>query len=205
MAYQTLDEMFTAGRDGLTKLDGGVAAISPYGEQIINADGESELPFSLKGQDHFLLDLFTWTGSQAINDGAFQDYFALAGMTKSPGGTAGLILTAGNLLFPARVKPSQVIFNVRIVGTVGGGAGTAREWRTQTRRTDGTTIIGSAGAAKVQGVDISNRDATLVSYTLGVNDPFSVSGVQLGMLNVSGQVITLTNVIVRMMQVVNPE
>ena len=43
----------------------------------------------------------------------------------------------------------------------------------------------------------------LATYTLGSTDPFMVDGVQLGMLNITGQVITLTAVSIRVMQTVN--
>ena len=82
-------------------------------------------------------------------------------------------------------------------------AGTAREWRTQTRRTNGTTVVGSDASVKVQGTDIANRDSVLATYTLGSTDPFMVDGIQLGMFNISGQMITLTAVSVRVMQTVN--
>lgn len=65
-----------------------------------------------------------------------------------------------------------------VLGIIVRSAGTAREWRTQTRRTNGTTVVGST-------------------------DPFMVDGIQLGMLNISGQVITLTAISVRVMQTVN--
>ena len=57
-------------------------------------------------------------------------------------------------------------------GTIAGGAGTAREWRTQTRRTNGTAVVGSDASVKVQGTDIANRDNVLATYTLGSTDPF---------------------------------
>lgn len=97
-----------------------------------------------------------------------------------------------------------MIFAVRITGNIAGGAGTVREWRTQTRRTNGTTIVGSAFSSKFQGNDISNRDVNLATYTLGSTDPFMVNGIQLGMHNISGQAITLTNISVRVLQTVNP-
>lgn len=87
-------------------------------------------------------------------------------------------------------------------GTIAGGAGTAREWRTQTRRTNGT-VVGSDASVKVQGTDIADRDNVLATYTLGSTDPFMVDGIQLGMFNISGQVITLTAVSIRIMQTVN--
>ena len=95
------------------------------------------------------------------------------------------------------------MFSVRIAGTITGGAGTAREWKTQTRRTNVTTVVGSDASIKVQGTGIANRDNVLVTYTLGSTDPFMADGIQLGMFNISGQVITLTAVSVRVMQTVN--
>lgn len=81
--------------------------------------------------------MYTWTGNQVVNDQTWLNYFALPGMTKTPGGTAAITIEEGNLKFPVRTRNTQVMFSVRISGTIAGGAGTAREWRTQTRRTHG--------------------------------------------------------------------
>lgn len=204
MAYASITEILEDGKDYLPKQDKGVLVLGTLGEEVLAANNYQEIPEVMK-PDIFLLDLFLWTGSQVIADGAWFNYFALPGITKQPNGTANLSIVSGNLLFPVRQKNTQVMFSVRISGTISGGAGTAREWRTQTRRTDGTTIVGSDPSTKVQGLDITNRDAVLASYTLGPTDPFMVTGIQLGMNNISGQTITLTSVSVRMMQTVNPE
>lgn len=121
------------------------------------------------------------------------------------GGTAGLTLDSGVVKFPAKTKWSQVIFSVRITGTIGGASGTAREWLTQTRRPDGITIVGSDGDVKVDGTDISNRDTSLISWTRDSVDPFTVDGIQVGLLNSSSQTITLTSVSVRVQRVINPD
>lgn len=204
MAYTSITEILEDGKDYLPKQDKGVLVLGALGEEVLAANNYQEIPEEMK-PDIFLLDLFLWTGSQVIADGAWFNYFALPGITKQPNGTANLSIVGGNLLFPVRQKNTQVMFSVRISGTISGGAGTAREWRTQTRRTDGITIVGSDPSTKVQGLDITNRDAVLASYTLGPTDPFMVTGIQLGMNNISGQTITLTSVSVRMMQTVNPE
>ncbi|ECO0025015.1 protease [Salmonella enterica subsp. enterica serovar Newport] len=204
MAYTSITEILEDGKDYLPKQDKGVLVLGTLGEEVLAANNYQEIPEEMK-PDIFLLDLFLWTGSQVIADGAWFNYFALPGITKQPNGTANLSIVGGNLLFPVRQKNTQVMFSVRISGTISGGAGTAREWRTQTRRTDGATIVGSDPSTKVQGLDITNRDAVLASYTLGPTDPFMVTGIQLGMNNISGQTITLTSVSVRMMQTVNPE
>jgi hypothetical protein len=204
MAYTSIAEILEDGKDYLPKQDKGVLVLGALGEEVLAANNYQEIPEEMK-PDIFLLDLFLWTGSHVITDGAWFNYFALPGITKQPNGTANLSIVGGNLLFPVRQKNTQVMFSVRISGTISGGAGTAREWRTQTRRTDGVTIVGSDPSTKVQGLDITNRDAVLASYTLGPTDPFMVTGIQLGMNNISGQTITLTSVSVRMMQTVNPE
>ncbi|EAA6070211.1 protease [Salmonella enterica subsp. enterica] len=204
MAYTSITEILEDGKDYLPKQDKGVLVLGTLGEEVLAANNYQEIPEKMK-PDIFLLDLFLWSGSQVIADGTWFNYFALQGITKQPNGTANLSIVGGNLLFPVRQKNTQVMFSVRISGTISGGAGTAREWRTQTRRTDGVTIVGSDPSTKVQGLDITNRDAVLASYTLGPTDPFMVTGIQLGMNNISGQTITITSVSVRMMQTVNPE
>lgn len=205
----SLKDIFLQGKDVLFKMQGGLAIVGKYGEKILASNDISEIPPDLlpyqptELEDTFLLDLYTWTGSQVVADQGWLNYFALPGITKIQGGTAALSIVSGNLKFPVRTRNTQVMFSVRISGTIGGGAGTAREWRTQTRRTNGTTIVGSDASTKVQGVDIANRDNILATYTLGSADPFMVDGIQLGMFNISGQTITLTAVSVRVMQTVN--
>lgn len=204
MAYTSITDILDDGKDYLPKQDGGVLILGSLGEGTLAANTFSEVPEGMK-PELFLLDLFTWTGSQVIPDAGWFNYFALPGITKASGGTANLTIVNGNLLFPVRQKNTQVMFSVRMSGSIGGGAGTAREWRTQTRRTDGITIVGSDASVKVQGLDITNRDTVLASYTLGPTDPFMVTGIQLGLSNLSGQNITITSISVRMMQTVNPE
>ena len=155
--------------------------------------------------DGFQLDIFNWSGSQTVANAAFLNLLSLAGITQQAGGTAGLSLSAGLLKFPSRIKPSGVTFTIRITGAVGGAAGTAREWKIQTRRPDALTLIGSASTVKVSGTDISNRDTVLRSYTSGVSDAFTTQGVMVGLQNDSGQTITLTSVIIRVERNVNAE
>lgn len=159
-------------------------------------------------QDNYLHDIFTWTGTQNIDGtspGVFFNLAALAGLTKTAGGTAGVTVASNALLFPAIAKKTSVVFTVRLTGTITGALGLAREWFTQTRRTDGTTIVGSEGDVKIGlvGADISNRDTSLVTFTDTVTDPFSVAGIQLGIFNDSGQTITLTAVRILVQRIVN--
>ncbi|NTZ39999.1 hypothetical protein EXW94_20310 [Enterobacter sp. JMULE2] len=106
---------------------------------------------------------------------------------------------------PAKTKPSGVTFSFRITGAVGGSSGTAREWKFQTRRANGTTIIGSTDASKTSGNSIDNRDSVLESHTSGATDPFTTEGVIVGLQNDSGATITLTSVSVRIYRQVNAE
>lgn len=157
-------------------------------------------------QDNYLHDIFTWTGTQNIaGTGVFFNFATLAALTKTVGGTAGVTVASNAFLFPAIVKKTGVIFTVRLTGTIGGALGTAREWMTQTRRTDGTTIVGSESDIKVGLLanDMSNRDTSLVTFTDTATDPFSVTGIQLGLYNESGQQITLTSVRVLIQRIVN--
>lgn len=154
--------------------------------------------------DVFFQDILSATGSLAIPDGTWVNFVGFPGAVVQPGGTAGIIADGLVLRFPPIAGFSQVLFSFRISGTMSGGAGTAREWQIQTRRPDGNTVVGSDGNVKVDGTSISNRDTVLVSFTNGVLDPFSVDGIQVGMLNNSGQTITLTAISVRIQRVINP-
>lgn len=154
--------------------------------------------------DVFFQDIFSGTGSLAIPNGAWVNFAGFSGAAVQPGGTAGIIANGVVLKFPPLAGFSQVLFSLRISGSMGGGGGTAREWQIQTRRPDGLTVVGSDGNVKVDGTSISNRDTVLVSFTNGVLDPFSVDGIQVGMLNNSGQTITLTDISVRIQRIINP-
>lgn len=153
----------------------------------------------------FQQDIFSGTGSLTVPNGSWVNFAGFPGAVVQPGGTAGIIGNGLVLKFPPLAGYSQVIFSFRITGTIGGGSGTPREWQIQTRRPDGVTVVGSDGDVKVDGVDISNRDASLISWTKDATDPFSVDGIQVGLLNNSGQSITLTSISVRIQRVINPQ
>lgn len=177
---------------------GAQGAIGPAGPQ-----GPAGTPAPIV--DTFLLDIFNWTGSQTVANAAFLNFLSLAGVTRLAGGTAGVTVAAGVAKLPAKTKPSGVTFSFRITGTVGGSSGTAREWKFQTRRTNGTTIIASTDASKTTGNSIDNRDSVLESHTSGATDPFTTEGVIVGLQNDSGTTITLTSVSVRIYRQVNAE
>lgn len=127
----SIKDIFQSGRDVVCKMKGGLLVVGSYGERIVSANNISKLPPELlpipptELEDTFLLDLYTWTGNQVINDQTWFNYFALPGITKSPGGTAALTIDGGNLKFPVRTRNTQVMFCVRISGTIAGGAGAA--------------------------------------------------------------------------------
>lgn len=156
-------------------------------------------------QDNYLHDIWTWTGTQAILGTGVFNFATLATLAKTAGGTVGTTIVSNAFLFPALAKKTGVIFTVRLTGTIGGALGTAREWMTQTRRTDGTTIVGSESDIKVGLLanDMANRDTSLVTFTDTLTDPFSVTGIQLGLYNESGQTINLTSVRILVQRVVN--
>lgn len=160
-------------------------------------------------QDNLLHDIYTWTGTQTVSGVSPGTFFNMAtlgaSLVKTAGGTAGTSITANAILFPAIAKKTAVMFSIRITGTIAGILGTTREWYIQTRRTDGTTIVGSDNNVLVGLLNnnITNRDTTLITFTDTAADPFSVTGIQLGMFNDSGQTITLTSIRILVQRVVN--
>lgn len=153
--------------------------------------------------DPFLYNGFTFSGSQTIPAGEYLNLAPL--LIQWADGTAGITISDGVMKFPAKSKPTGVTFSTRITGTIGGASGTAREWKIQTRRPDGSTVVGSASSVKVTGTSISNRDTALASFTDNALDPFTTQGIQLGIFNDSGQTITLTFAFVRVFRVVNSD
>ena len=150
-----------------------------------------------------LADIFTWTGSVSIPAGTWLNFATLSGIAKTIPAGAGITIEANAFKFPAKAGWAFVSLGTRISGSIGGPAGTPREWKIQQRRPDGTTIVGSQGSEKIEGTDITNRDNHLASYTNGTTDPFSVDGIQIGLFNSSTQAITLTSVSVRLQRIIN--
>jgi hypothetical protein len=148
-------------------------------------------------------DIFNWTGSQVIAAGAWLNFFSLPSITPQPNQSVGVTFSSGLAFLPARAGLSQVIVSPRVTGSIGGPAGTAREWLTQLRRPDGTTVIGSNSSVKVDGTSITNRDANLISWSQGVTDFFTVNGFQLGIANTTGQSITITSLSIRIQRIIN--
>lgn len=151
----------------------------------------------------YLQSLFTWTGSQNINNGVFQNFAAL-NLLAATSNTAGVTRVGNLLFFPALASQSGVVIRTRITGTIGGSSGSAREWFIQTRRSNGTTIVGSQSCVKVTGTPITNRDAVLTSYTLDALDPFTTQGIMVGLDNQSTQTITITAIDLLIQRFVNP-
>lgn len=143
--------------------------------------------------DSFRYDTFNYSGSTSISSGSFVNILGLPAVSKATGGTAGITIGFGVLKFPANSKPTGITFSLQITGTVGGASGTAREWKIQLRRPNGTTVVRSVSTVKVNGTDISNRDVDITSRTFNATDLFTTQGVMVGIQNDSGQAITLTS------------
>lgn len=174
---------------------------------VVQGGQNKSVPISELNPDNFQLDIYDWTGTADVAENAFVNYFGLAGMTPRPTNTAGTSIDPSTkaLVFPPKVKPSQVMVTIRMTGTIGGPSGTAREWRVQMRRLDATTIISSVADFKITGATIINRDVLLTSFTMGEDDPFHIDGILVGILNNSPQPITMTSLSIRVQRAVNPE
>lgn len=184
-----------------------ITGITPLGKLLLQADTEAEARLLIDAahkQLTFVQDVYSWTGTQNIAASAFFNLASLAA-TLSTDSDAGSTHTATLYKVPAKTSKSMLLFRVRVSCTVGGASGTAREWKVQLRRPDGTTIIGSNSTVKVTGTDLSNRDHNLISYTYGATDPFSVNGFMLGLLNETGQTITMTSLTLTIQRVFNLE
>jgi hypothetical protein len=140
------------------------------------------------------IEAYNWSGSQAVADGSFLNLGSLPLVLDTTISNIGIDRTGNAFKFPAKTQRTQVVFRIRLSGTIGGNSGTSREFYVQTRRLDATTLVGSKSSVKVEGSSISNRDVELLSYTGGTTDRFTTEGIIVGPNNTSGQTITLTAV-----------
>lgn len=148
-------------------------------------------------------DVFSWTGNLLVPEGGWINFAELIGLARAVDGGAGILVQNNAFLFPAYAGWSFVSLGTRINGTIEGPLGTERSWRIQQRRPDGVTVVGSQESIKIESNSIGNRDCHLASYTNGVDDPFSVAGIQIGLHNPSTYDITLTSVSVRLQRIIN--
>jgi hypothetical protein len=147
------------------------------------------------------IEAYNWSGSQVVADGSFLNLGSLPLVLDTTISNIGIDRTGNVFKFPEKTQRTQVVFRIRLNGTIGGSSGTSREFYVQTRRPDATTLVGSKSSVKVTGTSISNRDIELLSYTGGATDRFTTEGVIVGPSNSSGQIITLTAVNLAIIQI----
>ncbi len=172
-----------------------ISDASVLGKQLLSAATDSAARTAINAalkQDIFVEDIYTWTGSQTIANGAYFNLTTLP-FVLQPGGDAGSVRTSAVFTIPVRPDKTLVLCSVKTGGTVGGSSGTSREFKVQVRAADGTTIRASNSTVKVQGMDISDRDQNCVFKTTGSGDPIQTAGFQVGILNESGATLTITS------------
>lgn len=150
-----------------------------------------------------LQDIYDWTGSVVVNDGQWFNFKGVSSLVKNQNSNIGSLWDGVNLKLPPVDGWSQLVFSVRISGSIAGSSPSSREWMIQIRRPDGNTVVASSSTVKVSGNDISNRDSTIASWTYGSLDNFTVNGFSVGISNASGQAITLTSISIRIQRIVN--
>lgn len=152
----------------------------------------------------YLQSQWTWSGTQTIATGATHN-FGTMGLSYDSFSTAGISLNAsGTFFFPAISGQTGVIFRIRLAGSITGADGTSREWLLRTRRPYlPYAVVGSVSDVRVSTGTITSRDIVLQSFTGGATDPYTASGIQLTLLNESGQTMTLTSASILIQRLVN--
>ena len=100
-------------------------------------------------------------------------------------------LNSGALSFPAFDGYTAYTIDVRLYGTIGGGAGTVTELAVQLRRQADNTIVARRGVIKVNNV-LEAKAISFDTYTLDTTDPFIAGGVRIEINNDSGASVNLT-------------
>lgn len=98
-------------------------------------------------------------------------------------------LVGGNLQFPILDK-ADITLTLRLNGTIGGTAGTAREFAVNLARGDASVVMGDS-IIKVQSNTLTSKPVTFETYCDGASDPYVTSGINTPIINTSGQTITL--------------
>lgn len=105
-----------------------------------------------------------------------------------------LINTTNGFKFPVIEGMANygVGFNIRIFGSLSGGAGTTREVVLSLKRISDNSTIASASLIETTDSNFNGRLATINSYIKGSADVFITGGFYIDLLNNSGATLTLT-------------
>lgn len=188
-----------------------IANATALGRQILLATTDTSVRTLINAalkQPILLQDVYTWSGTQTIASNAFFNVTSLP-FTLQTGGDVGSIRdTSSTPVFklPTKSYRTLVLCRLSTTGTVPGTG--AREFKVQVRRPDGTTQIGSNSTVKVAGVsatDITGRDQNLVITTSGASDVTQTNGFMIGILNETGQTMTITALTFTINRVLNLE
>lgn len=105
-----------------------------------------------------------------------------------------LISTTNGFKFPVvdGMANYGVGFNIRIFGSLSGGANTTREVVLSLKRISDNSTIATASLIETTDSNFNGRVAIINSYVKGATDPFITGGFYIDLLNNSGATLTIT-------------
>lgn len=134
----------------------------------------------IPGKTQAGVDVYNWSGAETVTKGTYFNLLNMTGWTLDIDGGVSEV-DAGVMTLPKVNDQTIVQITVRLTGTT--ATNDAIDWRIQTRRPDGVSVLSSVvGVRLAPQVAITNRESFLSSYTNGENDPFSVDGFTIGAL-----------------------
>lgn len=144
--------------------------------------------------DNFLFRIDKTGLNQVLSSGNTLNLFTLA--TLSNATVANIPLTSYSLVNNALKLPALAGFvdyniDIRLTGTISGNVQTAREFSIELRRGN-DTLVERKAVIKINDTTLDARGTNLETYSLGVDDPFTASGIKLIVNNTSGQTLTIT-------------
>jgi|GEM_PF-5578001 len=178
------------GPQGIQGIQG--PAFVPADGSIVRAKLETQLLNEIKHDQAVI----TWTGSQTVNNNVSFNIVSLLTNASITRNTIGLVLNEATDLFTltARNYDENIRVVCRLNGTIGGTAGTPREFFVELTRP------GVAGAllirdtiTKINDSNINNRQVAFDTYVVGgTTDLFFTQGFEIKINNNSTQTLTLT-------------
>ena len=183
------------GDKGATGADG-----APGADAVITDGSITRTKLETKLVDELKYDqgVMAWTGSQAIANNVSFNLLSLFTPALITRNTMGLVLnnTSKVLTLTPRDFDQNIRAVVRLIGTIGGTAGTPREFFVElTRPTTTGALIARDSIVKINDSTINSRQASLDTYVVGgTTDLFFTQGFEIKLNNVSTQSITLTGV-----------
>lgn len=185
----------TNGKRGIYSVEG--IFVRDWHPDAALTKGEAESTIVSHGVDQYV-----WTGNQSVGNGATLNLLSLDGFSNEVTTGDTTINAQAMVVLPVAAKPRGLVFSVILDGEYANAG--PHDMRVQLRSADGTTIQQS-NPLYILDKKLNKTVATFATFTNGVYDELSTTGLKIVFLNDSASALSLTGVTITVQNISNPD